>query len=135
LQSEVGSGQKTIKSIAYYKASGTNLDPIVDVHIYMRHTTSTTATTGTVLASTTAPYTPVATGYQRVYSGNFPNDSLTGWMKVDLDSFFVYNGVDNLQSSLLKDSRIMSVVILYMLYSHLAALIDQIPIPRWHYAK
>ena len=102
LQSEIGSGQKTIKSIAYYKASGTNLDPIVDVHIYMRHTTSTTATTGTVLASTTAPYTPVATGYQRVYSGNFPNDSATGWMKVDLDSLFVYNGVDNLQILVVK---------------------------------
>ncbi|HOQ50076.1 MAG TPA: fibronectin type III domain-containing protein, partial [Candidatus Kapabacteria bacterium] len=102
LQSEIGSGQKTIKSIAYYKMSGTDLNPINDIHIYMRHTTATVATTGTVLASTTAPYTPVATDYQRVYSGNFPNDSVTGWMKVDLDSFFVYNGVDNLQILVVK---------------------------------
>jgi|GEM_PF-3898404 len=94
-QSNFGTGTKTIKSIAFYKMSGTLLGDILDVRIYMRHTTDSVQTIGQVLNATTL--LPIATDYQLVYTGSFPNDSTTGWMKVDLDSLFIYNGNDHLE--------------------------------------
>jgi hypothetical protein len=81
LASEIGAAG-TIKSIGFYKASGSNVDPIENVTIYMKNTTETTLASGA--------YSP--DGYTQVYSGTWPNDSTSGWMEVDLDNWFVFDG-------------------------------------------
>ena len=83
LASEIGAAG-TIKSIGFYKASGSNVDPIENVTIYMKNTTETTLASG--------DYSPE--GYTQVYSGTWPNDATSGWMEVDLDNQFVFDGTN-----------------------------------------
>ncbi len=83
LASEIGMAGM-IKSIGYYKSSGTDVNSIVSVTIYMKNTTATTLTTGTYSTS----------GYTQVYSGVFPNSSTSGWMSVDLNTQFSHNGTN-----------------------------------------
>ncbi|HOV17076.1 MAG TPA: C25 family cysteine peptidase [Candidatus Cloacimonadota bacterium] len=85
LASEIGTAA-TIKSLAFYKASGTDVTDIQPVTIYMKNTTSATLATGTYST----------TGYTQVYSGTFPNNATSGWMEINLSPQFVYDGVSNL---------------------------------------
>lgn len=92
LASEIG-GNATIKSIGFYKASGTDSNPIDAVSIYMKHTSSTTLASGNYSLA----------GYTLVYSGSFPNSSATGWMEANLNPMFTYSSAQNLQILIVKD--------------------------------
>ncbi|MEO0092355.1 MAG: choice-of-anchor J domain-containing protein [candidate division WOR-3 bacterium] len=92
LQSEIGY-YGTINSIAFYKTSGTNLDPIEGVSIYMKHTSEATLTTGAWSLD----------DYTLVYSGVFTNDNTSGWMEVSLSTPFLYNNFDNLAVLVVRD--------------------------------
>ncbi len=85
LASEIGMGG-TIKSLAFFKNSGSDLNAIENVSIYMKHTTATTLATGAYST----------TGYTLVYSGNFSNSLESGWMEVNLDQMFSFSGSQNL---------------------------------------
>ncbi|HPN40999.1 MAG TPA: C25 family cysteine peptidase, partial [Candidatus Cloacimonadota bacterium] len=90
LASEIGT-PGTIKSLGFYKASGTDVNSIDAVTVYMKNTTSTTLATGTYSTA----------GYTQVYSGSWPNTSTSGWMEVNLSTQFSYNG-SNLSILVLK---------------------------------
>jgi hypothetical protein len=81
LASEIGTAG-TIKSIGFYKASGADVNPIDPVTVYMKNTSSNTLADGTYST----------TGYTQVYSGVWPNTATSGWMEVDLDNQFAYDG-------------------------------------------
>ncbi len=91
-QSELGSA-KFLKSIAFFKGYGDNKEQITGIQIYMKHTPQQTFNSGNYTLS----------GYSLVYQGNFPNNLDSGWLEVDLNSMFYYNGVDNLQILIIKD--------------------------------
>ncbi len=91
LASEIGMAG-TIKSLAYYKATGNDVNPIEAVSIYMKHTSSSTLTTGAYSL----------TGYTLVYSGAFPNTATSGWMEVNFSPMFTYNGTQNLSILVIK---------------------------------
>ncbi|MFO7660735.1 MAG: hypothetical protein R6V77_07465, partial [Candidatus Cloacimonadaceae bacterium] len=82
----------TIKSLAFYKSSGADLNSIEAVTIYMKHTTDTALASGA--------YSTV--GYTIVYNGTYPNNATSGWMEVNLDTMFDYNGISNLQILIIK---------------------------------
>jgi len=84
-----------IKSVGFNKANGTDLTPIGAVSIYLKHTSESALATGTYSL----------TGYTLVYSGNFPNTATTGWMEVQLDNFFDYNGSSNLAMLIIKGQQ------------------------------
>ncbi|MCX6258741.1 MAG: GEVED domain-containing protein [Bacteroidia bacterium] len=92
---EMGGMPLLITSIGWNKASGSNTAGITNVTIFMKHTTSTSLTSGTYSL----------TGYTQVYSGSFPNTSSTGWMTVTLADTFLYDGTDNLQILVLHGSQ------------------------------
>jgi len=92
LASEIGTSC-TIKSLGFYKASGTDINPIQSVSIYMKHTTATSLATGNYST----------TGYTLVFSGDFPNTATTGWMEVNLDDMFAYNSEQNLSILVVKN--------------------------------
>jgi len=81
LASEIGT-PGTIKSIGFYKASGTDVNTIEAVTVYMKNTSSTTLSTGNYSTS----------GYTQVYSGTWPNTATSGWMEVNLQNQFAYDG-------------------------------------------
>ena len=83
LSTEIGTAG-TIKSIAFHKASGSDVGTIEAVTIYMKNTTASTLATGTYST----------TGYTQVYSGNWPNTSTSGWMEVNLNTLFPYDGTN-----------------------------------------
>jgi subtilisin family serine protease len=85
LASQIGTACN-ISSLGFYKASGTDVNAINAVSIYMKHTTDSSLSTGTYSTS----------GYTLVYSGSFPNTATSGWMEVPLNNLFAYNGTDNL---------------------------------------
>ena len=86
--SEMGGTAKDLTGLAFYKKSGSNTTrDIVNITIYAKHTTSTSLSTGNYSL----------TGYTQVFSGNLPNDALTGWMQVPFSSPFAYNGTDNIE--------------------------------------
>ena len=91
LASEIGSAC-TIKSLAYYKASGSDTNPIEPVTIYMKNTTASSLSSGTYSTS----------GYTQVFNGAFPNNSTSGWMEVNLSTMFVYDGISNLAILIVK---------------------------------
>ncbi|MBP8704738.1 MAG: choice-of-anchor D domain-containing protein [Candidatus Cloacimonas sp.] len=72
----------TIKSLGFYKASGSDVNPIEAVTIYMKNTAESTLSDGDYST----------TGYTQVYSGSFTNDATSGWMSVDLSPQFTCNG-------------------------------------------
>jgi|GEM_PF-4291198 len=86
LQEEIGCYGE-ITSFALYKNSGTNVDPINGVVIYMKHTPDATIETGAW----------DTTGYTRVFQGQFTNNATEGWMDVTLTTPFLYNNADNLR--------------------------------------
>ncbi|HOY85711.1 MAG TPA: S8 family serine peptidase, partial [Candidatus Syntrophosphaera sp.] len=85
LASQIGSAC-TIKSLGFYKASGADVNPIEAVSIYMKQTTASTLASGAYSTD----------GYTLVYSGTFPNTATSGWMEVELNSLFAYDGTSNL---------------------------------------
>ena len=87
LQRELGAA-KDLTSLAFYKLSGANIsNDIKYITIYIKHTTDTVLTSGTYSTG----------GYTQVYSGDFTNNALSGWMEVSLDQNFAYNGTDNIE--------------------------------------
>ena len=72
----------TIKSLGFYKASGSDISPIEAVTIYMKNTSESSLSDGTYST----------TGYTQVYSGSFTNNATSGWMSVDLSPQFNCNG-------------------------------------------
>jgi hypothetical protein len=94
LQSEINT-QGSISSVAFYKASGSDANPIQDVSIYMKHTTQSTLSSGTTSTD----------GYTLVFSGNYTNTAGMGWMTVNLDQAFAYNNTDNLQILIIKGNQ------------------------------
>ena len=91
LQSELGTANTFIK-IAYDKASGSDIQGIQNVTIYMKHTAASTLASGSYSL----------TGYTQVFNGTFINNTSSGWMEVALDNSFSYNGTDNLQILIIK---------------------------------
>ena len=86
LQSEIGTAG-FITHVAWNKASGTDVNPIDAVTIYMKPTTATTLATGTY----------DLTGYTQVYTGSMQNDATSGWMDITLDTPFFFDNTNNLQ--------------------------------------
>jgi len=80
----VNSGQ--ITKLAYNKSSGTDINPINAVSIYMKQTTDSALSTGNYST----------TGYTLVYSGAFTNTATSGWMEVTLNTPFTYSNSSNL---------------------------------------
>lgn len=79
---------KDLSALAFYKQSGSNTtNQILNVKIYLKHTTDGSLASGAY--STTV--------YQQVYQGNFPNNAPSGWMEVQFDNNFAYNGTQNLE--------------------------------------
>ena len=95
LASEIGMNGN-ISSLAYDKASGSNASPIEATSIYMKHTTASIFDNGDYSLD----------GYTLVYSGAFPNTATSGWMEVELNTSFAYNGVDNLSILVIKGNQI-----------------------------
>ncbi|MCK9310134.1 MAG: gingipain R, partial [Candidatus Cloacimonetes bacterium] len=85
LASEVGIAG-TIKAFAFNKASGSDVTNIGPFSLYMKNTSQTSMANGEYNLA----------GYTLVYSGIFPNNAVSGWMEVNLDTMFEYNGIDNL---------------------------------------
>ncbi|HPT72748.1 MAG TPA: C25 family cysteine peptidase, partial [Candidatus Cloacimonadota bacterium] len=94
LQSEIGVAGM-ITSMGFYKTSGTDVNPITNVSIYMQHTTATTLAAGTYST----------TGYTLVYTGSYPNTATSGWMDVTLTTPFTYNNTNNLQVLVVKGNQ------------------------------
>lgn len=91
LASEIGIGGQ-IKSIAYKKTSGTDLNQIDAVTIYMKNTSASSLSSGVYDLN----------GYTQVYSGAFPNSAGSGWMEVNLSPMFDYDAASNLQVLVVK---------------------------------
>lgn len=86
---------RALNSIAFNKLSGTDLNPIQNVRIYLKHTKDYYFNNGNYDIS----------GYTLVYSGDFPNNAVSGLMSVNFITPFNYNGVDNLQVLVLKGNQ------------------------------
>jgi hypothetical protein len=91
LQSEIGVAGN-INNIAYYKDHGSDVNPIENVTIYLKHTTDAVLATGTYSL----------TGYTQVFNGSFTNNAPDGWMEIALTTPFQYNNTDNLQILIIK---------------------------------
>ncbi len=91
LQSEIGMSG-SINRLAFQKVSGTDINPILDVSIYMKQTTATTLATGDY---STADYT-------LVYTGPFTNTATTGWMEVTLTTPYTYSNTQSLSILVVK---------------------------------
>ncbi|MDD3234827.1 MAG: gingipain R, partial [Candidatus Cloacimonetes bacterium] len=86
LASEIGNGGY-IKAIAFKKGSGDDVGDIAAVSVYMKNTSEGTLNSGDYSL----------TGYTLVYDGTLINADATGWLEVNLDTMYPYNGVQNLQ--------------------------------------
>mgnify|MGYP004518215719 CR=1 FL=1 len=75
-----------ITRLAFEKNSGSFQDPLTRTTIYLKHTTATVFTAGSL----------DTTGYQRVWSGSFPNTGISGYHEVTLPTPFAYDNVRNL---------------------------------------
>jgi hypothetical protein len=94
LQSEIGAAG-LITQIGYYKESGSNVDPITPVTIYMKQTVDSLLPSGTYSLSE----------YTQVYSEVFPNNAASGWMELQITTPFEYNNRDNLAILILKGNQ------------------------------
>jgi hypothetical protein len=86
LASEIGT-PKNLLTAGFLKASGTALDSIKNIKLYMKHDAATTLSTGTYSLA----------GYSLVYDGSWTNNAPSGWMDVNLQNPFTYNGTENLR--------------------------------------
>ncbi len=91
LASEIGLAGM-IKAIAFNKESGTDVADIEDVSIYMKNTSLSTIATGDYSTA----------GYTLVYQGAYTNTAESGWMEVNLNSMFAYDGIQNLSILIVK---------------------------------
>lgn len=109
LNSEIGMpGNMT--DFAFYRADGSNVDPIENISLFMKHTSDAQLSAGNYSEN----------GYQLVYQGIWPNDTGAGWREVPLTSPFVYDGINNLQVLVLKGFQ--------------TAVANQPVAPRWTYS-
>lgn len=106
LQSEINVAGN-INNIAWNKASGTDVNPIDAVTIYMKQTTDNTLASGTY----------DLTGYTQVYSGTFPNDATSGWMDITLGTPFAYDNSSNLQILVIKGYQLYTSSYPYYYYT------------------
>ena len=83
-----------ITRLAFQKNSGAFQDPLTRTVIYLKHTTATVFTAGTL----------DTTGYQRVWAGSFPNSGTTGYQEVLLTTPFAYNNTNNLSLLVLRNN-------------------------------
>ena len=97
LASEIG-GSGIIQSLGFEKQGGADLNAINNVTIYMKHTTAISLTTGNYSLN----------GYTQVFSGTFPNHS-SGWMEIELDNRFTYDGLSNLLILILKGNQAFTI--------------------------
>lgn len=91
LNTEIGMSGN-ITDLAFYRSDGTDVDPIENVSLFMKHTTDAQLTSGNYSEN----------GYQLVYQGVWPNDVGDGWREVSFSSPFVYDSTNNLQVLVLK---------------------------------
>lgn len=70
----------SITRLAFEKSDGTELTPLSGVILYLKTTTATEFQTGTL----------DTLGYQRVYAGNYPNATASGYQEVQLQRPFSY---------------------------------------------
>jgi len=94
LASQIGTACN-IRYLGFHKGSGTNVSPIEAVSMYMKHTSESSLSSGDYSTS----------GYTLVYSGTFPNTDTSGWMEVELDNLFAYNGTSNLAILTIKGNQ------------------------------
>ncbi len=99
-----------ITDFAFHRSDGTNVDPIENISLFMKHTSDVQLVSGNYSEN----------GYQLVYQGSWPNDTGDGWREVALSSPFVYDGINNLQVLVLKGYQ--------------AALANPPVTPRWKYS-
>ena len=92
-QTEINTNGAIFK-FAFWKQDGTDIDPIQNVKIYMKHTTATSLPTTTLDTS----------GYTLVYTGNYTNIAGPAWMEVTLDNAFLYDNINNLQLLITKNN-------------------------------
>jgi hypothetical protein len=83
----------SITRLAFQKNSGAFQDPLTRTVIYLKHTTASIFTAGTL----------DTTGYQRVWAGSFPNSGTTGYQEVQLTTPFAYNNTNNLSLLVLRN--------------------------------
>jgi|GEM_PF-5827741 len=69
-----------ISELGFYKSSGSDVNPIENVSIYLKKTDATTVGTTTSLS-----------GYTLVFEGSFSNNGTSGWMSVPLSSPFTFD--------------------------------------------
>ncbi len=91
LASEI-SNSGMIRKLAFFKGSGTDTNLIDNVSIYMKHTTASSLSNGSYSLE----------GYTLVFNGSFPNSSGSGWMEVDMNNPYNYNGTSNLSVLIIK---------------------------------
>ncbi len=101
----------SITDFAFHRSDGTDVDPIQDVSLFMKHATDSLLPAGTYSE----------TGFQLVYQGNWPNDTGDGWREVVLSNPFVYDGVSNLQVLVKKGYQ--------------ASVANPPVTPRWYYTN
>jgi len=94
LASQIGTACN-IRYLGFHKGSGTDVSPIEAVSIYMKHTSESSLSSGDYSTD----------GYTLVYSGTFPNTDTSGWMEVELDNLFAYNGNSNLAILTIKGNQ------------------------------
>ncbi len=81
-----------ITHFAFDRSDGDNTDPIQDVTLYFKQTTSTSLVS--------VNYSDI--GFQQVYQGTWPNDAGGGWREVTLTTPFAYDNLSNLQVLVVK---------------------------------
>ncbi len=83
-----------IIKLAIFKQDGTDLDPITNTRILMKHTSASTLSAGLLDTS----------GYVQVFLGTFTNGTGPGWFEVTLTNPFNYDNVNNLAVMIIKDN-------------------------------
>jgi len=85
----------TITRLAFEKSDGTELLPLTGVVIYLKTTSATEFLTGTL----------DTLGYQRVYTGSYPNSAPSGYLDVTLQRPFLYANQPNQNLAVLVTRR------------------------------
>ncbi len=85
--SEMGDA-KTLTHIAFDKVEGDTDVEILDAEIWVKHTSESTLSSGE---------SDNTSGFTKIWDGTFPNNVTSGWLEVELETQFEYNGTDNVQ--------------------------------------
>jgi hypothetical protein len=96
MSSELGEA-KTLSAIAFDKMTSSTNSPHENVEIYVRHVD--------YVRFASYPITYNTDDYTLIYSGEFPDDEASGWIEVNLDTYFDYDGTSNLEFLFLRDYK------------------------------